>query len=438
MLSGIITKIYGRETFTYTLHNGEHSTEFISNEFFQQGESVSVECIHRERQGKLMLIAEKIEKIKDTYPEIEKKISESVQLYNAHTNKLDNIIERMKPDFEKIARKIYAAQQLNRCICVRFHNDADGISSALILKFFLQATYIQHNSPVYTIKNGLNDLERMGQEFKPLLILLDFGNGEDSAEGLALAKAGGIEIIGIDHHPPSEKSRNAFILCANPWNADIEDGSKYPVGFLCAIIVQLFGIITNNLENIACAGDKSNIREISDEDREKALAFDFAAVYSEFGNDIEFYSEMLANKELFNSIAIQAHTKLKESKERIKTSIKTRTAGNVEIYWLNIESIYEQKEFPSRSKLMDLMLELIPIQKPAVAIGLGKRIMIFRLNEKAFNVGIKANEIVKYMKVKFPDFVENGGGHARAAAFRIKQGFENVAFDEVVKIISDW
>ncbi|VVB97965.1 Uncharacterised protein [uncultured archaeon] len=433
-LKGVVTRILGRDSFTCTLHDGTRATEFTSRQFVQPGESVRVACNSEERAGKAVLVAERVEKIPDMYAEVESRLCESAQLREIVP--FDAAVEALMPDFKTVAGKLQAAQQLGRYITVKFHGDADGVCSALILRKFLRANYMQQNSAIYAVGDAIRDMERMTQHFRPLLVLLDFGSGQDSAEGVRLAKAAGIEILSIDHHPPG--AAPGPVKGVNPWNVPgIEDGSKYPAGFLCSALASLLGTDSGGLEKIACAGDKSSIIPVSKQDRERALALDFVASYSGFGNGIDFYAEVLANTELFDSILLQANSKLEEADLLIRGAIKSRRAGKAEVYWLNLDSIAEKKEFPNRGKITSRAFELVNNpEKPIAVIGYSKRTLVFRFNDAAVSAGIRADAIIRAMKGNFSDFVDNGGGHARAAALRIAEGFESAAIEEIIKIIA--
>lgn len=428
-LKGIITKVYGRELFTYSLHDGERASEFTSKVFLQPGESIKASCEVQEKSGKTTLIARNIEKLPDIYPEIENKIMKLSALKPA---RLENEMEKLRSEFEKVARKIYAANVLGRFVSVKFHGDADGISSALILRKFLKAWYSQQNSAIYSVADALRDMERMDQQFKPLLVLLDFGSGEDSTQGLELAKAAGIEIISIDHHPPCFNISETSI---NPWNAGIDDGSKYPTGYLCAQLAKFFNVDSEGYERIACAGDKSYVLLISKEDNEKALVLDFVATYAGFGNGIEFYSKVLSNKWLFNSILLQANAKMEELDIILEKNVKRIDGPKATVYLLNLDRVSEKREFPRKGKITSRLFEKVNKNQSVVIIGYGKRSMIFRLNDAALANGLRADELIKKMRAQFADFVDNGGGHSRAAALRIKEGFENAAVEEIVKMI---
>ncbi|MFA5077087.1 MAG: DHH family phosphoesterase [Candidatus Micrarchaeia archaeon] len=434
-VEGLVIRTYGRESFTCVLHNGESAMEFASRDFIQPGESVHAVC-ERAEHGRTAWVARKVERVPDIYPKVEALLRASVKLKESAL--LGGRAEPMKDDIGTVARKIMAASALGRFILVRFHGDADGISSALTLKKFLKAGYAQQNSAIYSVGDAIRDLERMGQQFKPLIILLDFGSGDDSAEGLGLARAGGIELVAIDHHPPGSAQNGLFSAWANPWKSGIEDGSDYPAGYLCAALAHMLGSESAGLERTACAGDKSPVLELSKEDRESALVLDFAATYSGGGSGTELFSELLSNRQLFDSVLHQAKTKMEELDRTLSKAVKTRTAGGVQICTVNLDGVAEKREFPTKGKIVSRVLELHTDEGPLLVLGFARKGLIFRLNGAAASRGIRGDEIVRRMKSSFPDFVENGGGHARAAALKISEGFENAAVDEVVKMIGGW
>lgn len=441
-LQGLIIKMRNvRDTglFVYTLHNGKNELNFLSKDFFLIGESIEVFCMKKGKD----LAAQKIEKIPDMYPKIEAKLMANIKFKKTWFFDSNlNTLKKIKNDFEKIAKKLFAANLLRRFIVVKFHNDADGISSALILKSFLNAQYLQQNSVVYTMQNGLGDVEKMSQEFKPLLVLLDFGTNEESIKGLELAKKAGIEIISIDHHPFNSDKPVFLELSLNPWKSkSIEDWdySKYTTGFLCSVIAKMLGLKTKGFEKIACAGDRSGLLKLLRQDKEKALALDFAAVYYNNKKQLDFYSNILSKKEFYTSLVLEAQNKLEALDSALKKTISRKSTEKIEICWFSFDNFIREKEFPTRSNLIGRVLDIVSStsskKKPIVIIGYGKKLILLRLNEFAALNKIKANKILQCLRSGFSEFIENGGGHRCAAALRVKQGFEKILVKEIIKII---
>jgi len=135
----------------------------------------------------------------------------------------NELTKMLKPKIEQLAAVLQKAKTENRFVLVRFHHDADGISATFalseVLRFFAQ----QQNSAVYTVKDAIRDLSVVAHEEKPLITLLDFGMNAESAEGLNLIKAGGIELIVIDHHPPSKEAMGIPDFYLTPWEFSNEN-----------------------------------------------------------------------------------------------------------------------------------------------------------------------------------------------------------------------
>lgn len=421
-IEGVITNIQGKGPFICIMHDGSQIREFSSQTFFHKGESVKVLLKGEE--------AEKAEKISDLYGRVESRLESSLKIKKI--KKFDKTIDALNPNLEDVCRKLHAAQQLNRFITVKFHGDADGISAALILSKFLKANFMKQGAAVYYVGDAIKDIERMGQEFRPLLVLLDTGSGQDSADAVSLVKSAGIELLSIDHHPIYQNSKQNFSVIVNPWMVSKDEPSNYPAGFLCSRIAAMLGLESGSLENIACAGDKSPIIKVSDEDRNKALVLDFAATYSPFGSGISFYADLLANKPLFDSMLLQANAKLEETSAKLNNMLKSQQTKKAVLYIFNLDAIAERREFPTKGKITGVAFDLVNSNKPTIVIGWGKKSVIFRMNDAAVAKGLGADQIIKHIKSSLVDFIENGGGHARAAALRIKDGYESIALQEII------
>ena len=431
IIRGVITRVQGKDHFIYSVHDGASLFEFSSRIFVQAGEGIIAHCKKGPGKG-TTLVADEIKTAPEVYFEVESKISSSLVLSDAIEE--DPCLRGMRPFFEAVCRKLHAAKQLNRFVMAKFHGDADGIISALIISKFLAGEYCKQGAAVYGIPEARKDMEKMGQQPRPLLLLLDFGSGQESAGSLAMVKFSGIEIISIDHHPPFPDSAKSLSLGANSWNA-CDNGSDYPTGLLCSRIASMLGFSSDGLERIACAGDRSPLIFPSSDERKKALALDYSATYAPYGSGLKPYSDLLSSPSLLDSITLQANSKLEETALMIKRAVKSQFLGGIKVCVFNLDSIAERGEFPTRGKIVGIALETLDQGKPLMAIGWGKRSVIFRLNDGAVEKGAKADEIIRHVKTSLVDFIENGGGHSRAAALRIKEGYEAIALDAILAYI---
>ncbi|MBU0586193.1 hypothetical protein KJ780_01645 [Candidatus Micrarchaeota archaeon] len=420
MNNGVIIRVRGKGPFEYLLHDGMNRIEFKHPSFFHKGSSIQLDL-----SKKTVTVKE----IPDIFQEVESKIEQNLKLKRIE-------VKYGSAELEAVSRRLFSAQELQRAIYVKFHGDADGISGALILNKFLPGFFMKQGAAVYSVGDAMRDMERMSQEYKPLLILVDTGSGQDSHAAISLMKSAGIEVLSIDHHPIYAKSKPIFSKIANPWNTDVDDPSSYPAGYLCAKIATMLGIESDGLERIACAGDKSQVLKLSKDDEKKALVLDFAATYSAFGSGLDFYSNLLANKQLLDSVLLQAEAKLEETKGKLKGIMKEQKTKKALLYTFNLDSIAERREFPTKGKITGVAFDIVNKNKAILVIGWGKKSIIFRMNDVAVKKGLGADQIIKHIKSSLVDFVENGGGHARAAALRIREGYENIALQEIIAYLN--
>jgi hypothetical protein len=73
---------------------------------------------------------------------------------------------------------------------------------------------------------------------------------------------------------------------------------------------------------------------------------------------------------------------------------------------------------------------------PLLCIGHTDRSAILRLNDSAVALGLTANGLADAVRTSMADFVEGGGGHAKAGAVRVRAGFVKDAVNELVRAAS--
>ncbi len=348
--------------------------------------------------------------------EVEEELSSSIKILDLNPVVEEEAIKKMWGEIKKVAIKIKTAERMGRDVIVRFNNDADGISSALLLKEVMRGYYIQHNAPIYYKRDAFNDLNNLMNRYKPLLILLDFGANEESEEALDIVKSAGIEIIIIDHHP-TERKNEEKLLILNPHLFGGE--SNITTGYLCFEIARMLGKENKELLKISLAGDKSNIIKIDEEDKNNALIIDYVATYLNYGGKLDFYQEVMKNKEMKETILMQAKEKLEEVKDYILKHMKHDKVGEFRIYTINLDEISTKAEFPSRSKITSQLYEIIKDEN-AIVLGVTNKSIIFRITEKANENGVDASKIIEEIKRKYPEHILSGGGHSKAAAIRVK------------------
>lgn len=348
----------------------------------------------------------------------------------------DAMAKLLVPGIRDAARRLSSARG-RRSAIVRFHHDADGISGALALAEIFRFFAKQQNSAVYTVRDAIRDLSDLAHEEGPMVVLLDFGINEASVEALKLLKAGGITVVAIDHHPPSGGAEKIPDLCVTPWEfPDEKTPSAYVAGYIACEIAVACGADRErmlSLARTACAGDKSAILESGPEDRKAALVLDFLAAHTSFGNNLDFYRKVMGSDELFSSIARQAEDSIAEAASKAMAGMKRGESGLLETVAIPLERVVVRGEWPPSSKVTTHVFESISGERPLLCVGYNERSLILRLNDAAVALGLGANTLADALKATMPDFVEGGGGHAKAGAIRVREGFVKDVLNELLR-----
>lgn len=423
----------GRDHTAYILTDGENEIEFHSREFYKIGDAYFASGTVMSEQGFFVLKADKMERRPEAYAAVLKKAEENA-VVKREKFLADGLMEKLRERIERVAKKLLAARKMGRFVLLKFHNDADGVSGALALtRVFRNAQTHQQNSAIYRVSDAMRDVNVIRYERSPLVVIVDCGSGGESREGLEILKAGGAEIILIDHHPPEKGVENFCSVFLSPWAvSEEEEASTYPAGYIACEVARACGREgVEPLAKIACAGDKSGIMPLSDEDRERALVIDYMATYAEFGNRLEFYEHAMGEKELYASILFQARERMERVKEEVGHMMKKRIEGPVAVYTVDFEKV-NAREFPGKGKLTSRAFELVMHEGAVVVLGFWEGGISFRLNEEAVLQGITAPKIMAAVKAKMGSFIEGGGGHGRAASLKIRRGYTKEVLEEVV------
>lgn len=466
-----------------TITNGSETYKVIGKEPLANGVATISGTIG-ESEGETILYANSVETLfgnsaKTEYKKIVERSGETISITDIEPLVTDEVMIALKPKLLEAALKILTSKKLGRFVLLRFHGDADGVSGAMALTKMCRMYAIQQNSAVYSVKDAMKDLAQIHYETMPLAIMLDFGSSDESAEGIQLLKASGAEILVIDHHPCGEKIKQNSDLFVSPWIVDdtqntehktqnakhkaqdsetqdtkletenrkleTRDQSQYPAGYLAVEVARAGGLNNENydvepLARISCAGDKSGIMKIDEKDKECALVLDYMASYSGFGNNLDFYENIMKKPELFKSMLLQAKEKIEQIYESVGKTAKIIEESGIKIVSIDLEKLAKKHEFPSKGKIATRVFESMQHEcantgKPLVVIGYGGGSVVFRINEDAVARGIEGNKIIEQIKESMPDFAETGGGHAKAASVRVRDGFEQNVAKEAVEVI---
>jgi len=350
---------------------------------------------------------------------------------------MDSSIDRMVKHFNKLISE-------RGRIVVRYHCDADGISSALLVyrmfqNFNLNATFIQNNSAVYSMEDALRDI--MFYDQGTHYIFLDFGNNTESIEGLDILKREAGTIAIIDHHLTDKKEEKKEIIVTPVYH---NLGGEYSTGLVTYEVVRrVCETDYNELYKISLHGDKSILEfEKNKKIEEISLVFDYiASTIKREKHSIRFIDSLLYDEEFMHTIYLKAKDLVDEVAEIGLEICKKRELENGILFvTLDVEKLVDNtNSFPSRGKVTGKVHDIIEEQtdKPLVVLGYSHDTAMFRANRKAVLKGFNANEIIQVVKKEYDKFVESGGGHPGAAAIRYKKGFKKVILNALVEKINN-
>ncbi len=431
--SGVVisTKFIRGQT-EFTMHTGEEKIVFKSDENILKGDELTI-------SGKISAFfplhveISEIKTAEGLYENILGKIEDSIEIHGFFNE--NEVTGSLKDRFHSIAKRLKSASELNRAVLLRFHNDADGIAGAFAINEVIKSKSVQQNSAIYSQRDVVGDLSYIYHEWKPLVVFLDFASNQKSARALELLRAGGAEIIVIDHHPIDKETAKIPHFLVSPWLLDIKIPSRYTAGYLASEISHILGADTEKYARIACAGDKSEVVNPGEDDIKTALVLDYLATNTSYGNNMAFYKEVLRKQELFSSIYLQAKESIESSADKAYKTIKKREKDGFSIYIFSLAGVIIPGEFPNRSKVTTAVFDKVKTNDPTIVIGYSDGTLILRANREAVEKGLDFSETISKISENFADIVFGGGGHSTAAAMRVKPDYEQTIIDALIEAI---
>jgi len=420
----------------YTLTDGRSEYTFYTADSIEQGACVSLQG----EMGVGSIAASKVIALtgddeKEARDRVIMNIKTAATLPEGPGLLDDDVMRTLWPKLREAALEIICAKKLGRSVLLRFHGDADGIAGAFALTAIIGCKAFQHNSAMYGARDALRDMAMVGQESRPLVILLDFGSADGCREGLDLLSAAGIDHMVIDHHPYAVRDD---VWITNPFSV-AGGASKYTAGYLACEVAMACGMERGKaleLARIACSGDKSDILASDESDAKKAMVLDFLASHVSFGNNLDFYRKVMDKQELFDSIARQADESIEEAAQKAIAKTKRMKEGPLDICVFPLEGIYRKGEWPPSSKITTRVFDKLKVgtpDTPLLCIGQTDRSLIMRLNDEAVTLGLSANSLAEAIKKSMADFVQGGGGHVKAGAIRVREGFAKEVLGELLR-----
>lgn len=421
----------------------------IKDSNFDVDDVVEITGQVNERAGKLQIEIDGIRESKiDFGPIIEKNSEPTTSEFSVKSERL----EKLRPYFYAVAKRIRRAVLENQSILIRHHSDSDGINAGLAIehacrqlmeKIGINPDYNLYRSPsrapFYEISDVFRDIvmtkrtiEGHGQK-KPLIIVLDNGSTPEDVFGLRTLKSLDFEVIVIDHHDP--------VIIKNKKTA-VDDHislhiNPYIEGFdskMCAAMLayELGRWIYENssdpaLPAVAGISDRSDKEETEKyinnsgktrtELEEIGIAFDFIAYQLKFDAGKGLFDELYKTPELVKTINEEVRKGVETQLKSTMPYLRTRDIDGVTLSTIDLEKYTMRFKYPNPGKIVGMIHDTVSVGKehmPIITLGYLTDMIIVRATKPVLPV----TKMIARVKKDIPHSHIEGGGHECAGAMK--------------------
>ncbi len=422
----------------------------VSKGNIKPGEIIEVEDYRKQGDVYYINTATIKEKEKEFIKFVKKLIERNSEIKIKENLFNDKLIRSMNDKICEIASEVKRSIFLNKPIVVRYHNDCDGICSAISLRKVIgkNSRFILNKFPYYRkqdMERDLMEIKNLDYEFlNPVFIACDFGSNEECIDSYKRLIYEGFEIIIIDHHPPSlnfeelninERSR---IKILNPHL--FGGGSDYTSGLLASEVA--YKISGKNEENkkyfgkiisYSFAGDRSKF-SYGGEDSKYALVLDYLCSRK----SVDEIMDTIENKEEVTSIYTELLEMIESTKGFAMKKIKKKKINEITLILINTDKLVREGDYPTKGDIVGIIHdEILKKSKGIITIGYGKRSFNIRIDERALSLGYDAIDIIKSIKSESKEIIESAGGHKAAAGIRIKEGHSKLILKSLIEKIKE-
>jgi RecJ-like exonuclease len=446
----------------FTVSDGYGSADaVIKDSNFDINDVVELEGEVNERAGRLQIEILKMIPSSQNFNAIIEKNSEPAR--TEFSIKSDRL-QKMKPYFLKISKRIRRAVLENQSIMIRHHADSDGINAGLAIehscrqfmeKIGINPEYNLYRSPsrapFYEVSDVFRDvvltkrlIEGHGQ-MKPLIIVLDNGSTPEDIFGLKILKSLGFEVIVIDHHNPViiENKKTAvdpyLSLHLNPYIEGLD--SKTSAGMLA---YEMARFIYEDYENkmlpaVAGISDRCDIAETEEYIKNSGksrqflekigIAIDFIAYNLKFDAGKGLFEELYTKIDLVETINEEVKKGVETQLQSTLPYLRTQDIEGVIFSTIDLEKYTVRFKYPAPGKVTGLIHDNVSEGKemPVITIGYLSDMIILRATKPVLPIA----DIIKALKKKFPQANVDGGGHECAGAIKFVSAHQSDILENI-------
>ena len=434
----------------FTISNGYGMVDaVIKDSSFNVDDVVEISGYVNERAGKIQI---EIEKMRESNIDFDSIINKNSEPKNTSFTIKSERLEKLRPYFYNISKRIRKAILENQPIMIRHHSDSDGINAGLAIEYSCKLLMEEiganpdynlfrspSRAPFYDITDVFRDvvlvkkiIEGHGQK-KPLIIVLDNGSTPEDIFGLKTLKSMGFEIIVVDHHNPviinnKKTSVDPYLsLHLNPYIEGLD--SQTCAGMLAYELARWICEDYSNpsLPAVASITDRSNIKEVEDyiknsgktkkELEEIGTAIDFIAYQLKFNSGKGVFEELYTNPELVRIINEEVRKGVRTQLESTLPYLRTQDLNGIILSTIDLEKYTMKFTYPAPGKVVSMIHDTVVIDReslPVITLGHLSDMIIVRANKPVLPV----DKIIERLKKDIPNANISGGGHECAGAIK--------------------
>lgn len=408
---------------------------------------------------------------------IEKSIDERAAPPHIEFLVKSDVLEKLRPKMEQVARRVRRAIFKSQPIIVRHHADADGICAGVAVEraclplikalgdtdaeyhFFSRSP---SKAPFYELEDinkdltmALEDHDRFGQHM-PLILLMDNGSTEEDLDAYKYAKVYGLDLLVVDHHHPDEIVDSYVIGHVNPYHVGGDFGLT--AGMLGTELARMINPEVSDqvkhLAAIAAVGDRSEAPEramylelVKDKYPEEslkkiALSLDYEQFWLRYNdgrgiiNDILNFNSEERHSSLVNLLCEQANMMIKNQLDTSMPHVKvTQLQNGALLHIIDVENYAHKFTFPAPGKTTGEIHDIMCKKnegKPVITLGFGPDFAVLRSRGVAMNIP----KMVRELRDEIQGGGVSGGGHLVVGSIKFVEGMRKEVLEELTKKIA--
>ncbi|MFB6281757.1 MAG: DHH family phosphoesterase [Haloferacaceae archaeon] len=391
-------------------------------------------------------------------------------------------LEKLRPELERVARRLRRTVLEGRPIRVRHHADGDGMCASLPVQLALERFIESVNegddaarhlikrlpskAPFYEMEDVTRDLNfalegraRHGQQL-PLLLMLDNGSTEEDVPAYRNLAHYDVPIVVVDHHHPDPEAVEPLLDAhVNPYL----HGEDYRIttGMMCVELARMVDpSVTDDLRHVpAVAGlsDRSEADAMDDYMRLAAAegydradleaigeALDYAAHWLRYSEGKTVVRDVLnvgcddeaRHRELVEFLSSRAERDVERQLAAVEPHVEhERLASDAHLYHVDLDEYAHRFTYPAPGKTTGKLHDrkVAETGEPVITIGYGPDFAVLRSD----GVRLDIPEMVSELNEEVEGGGVSGGGHLVVGSIKFVKGMREAVIDALVEKMAE-